>query len=334
MNNELNKVSIIVPVYNTSQYLRQCLDSILTQTYKDWECILVDDGSTDDSLRICDEYAARDQRFRVIHKENGGVSSARNRGINEASGEWITFVDSDDELYDENSLQKMISNVGQSQLVLYGIKIIFSNGNYTNPDHPISEHLNTKEFAKLLVSWKYGYMGYIAARLYRRDIVRKNHLQLAKDIFFCEDNLFCSQYICCPEVNDIYIDTTSYTYTYKFHEGSVMSTVDAGYNPKFITDFIAYQRIATLFHGAFDDEEIDSLTQRRICLSGQKILSMMKRSGVIVIGQQQYILDVLMKNKWFVLLTDSIRGYIMHPFKYLFPKSIFWKIALKAKAVQ
>lgn len=61
---------------------------------------------------------------------------------------------------------------------------------------------------------------------------------------------------------------------------------------------------------------------------------MMKRSGVIVIGQQQYILDVLMKNKWFVLLTDSIRGYIMHPFKYLFPKSIFWKIALKAKAVQ
>ncbi len=89
-------VSIIVPVYNVEKYIRRCLDSIVAQTFTDWECILVDDGTPDNSGKICDEYAANDSRFVVIHKENGGVSSARNAGLDVANGEWITFVDADD----------------------------------------------------------------------------------------------------------------------------------------------------------------------------------------------------------------------------------------------
>jgi len=95
------KVSFIVPVYNVERYIRTCLDSIVEQTLKDWECILVDDGSPDMSGIICDEYASRDQRFRVIHKNNGGVSAARNDGINAASGDWVYLVDSDDWLAPE-----------------------------------------------------------------------------------------------------------------------------------------------------------------------------------------------------------------------------------------
>ena len=90
------KVSIIVPVYKVEQYLRRCLDSIVAQTFTDWECILIDDGSPDKSGDICDEYAERDGRFRVIHQENKGVSAARNAGLDAARGEWIGFVDSDD----------------------------------------------------------------------------------------------------------------------------------------------------------------------------------------------------------------------------------------------
>lgn len=75
------KISIIVPVYNCKKYLRQCLDSILSQTFKDWECLLIDDGSTDESGSICDEYARRDNRFAAYHKENGGLTSARNYGL-------------------------------------------------------------------------------------------------------------------------------------------------------------------------------------------------------------------------------------------------------------
>ena len=90
------KVSIIVPVYNTARYLARCLDSIAAQTFTDWECICVDDGSTDESGAMLDAYARRDARFRVIHQENGGVSRARNAGLDAARGEYVGFVDSDD----------------------------------------------------------------------------------------------------------------------------------------------------------------------------------------------------------------------------------------------
>lgn len=90
------KVSIIVPVYNVEKYIRECLDSIVAQTFTDWECLLIDDGSPDNSGGICDEYADNDCRFKVFHKSNGGVSSARNLGLDNARGEWVTFVDADD----------------------------------------------------------------------------------------------------------------------------------------------------------------------------------------------------------------------------------------------
>ncbi len=90
------KISIIVPIYNVERYLRECLDSILAQTFGDWECILVDDGSPDGCPQICDEYTACDPRFRVIHRANGGQAAARNSGLREARGEYIGFVDSDD----------------------------------------------------------------------------------------------------------------------------------------------------------------------------------------------------------------------------------------------
>lgn len=89
-------ISVIIPVYNTERYIKRCLDSLLSQNHKDFELILVDDGSTDQSGTICDEYASRDSRIKVFHKKNGGVSSARNTGLEKARGEWIAFVDSDD----------------------------------------------------------------------------------------------------------------------------------------------------------------------------------------------------------------------------------------------
>ena len=89
-------VSVIVPVYNVEAYLGRCVDSILAQTYRNLEVILVDDGTKDNCDRICDDYAAGDPRIRVIHKENGGLSSARNAGIDIARGDFLEFVDSDD----------------------------------------------------------------------------------------------------------------------------------------------------------------------------------------------------------------------------------------------
>ena len=90
------EVSIIVPVYNVEKYLSICIESILAQAYTNYELLLINDGSTDNSGKVCDEYALRDSRIRVFHKNNGGVSSARNLGLSKARGKWITFIDSDD----------------------------------------------------------------------------------------------------------------------------------------------------------------------------------------------------------------------------------------------
>lgn len=93
------RISVVIPVYNTGKYLRECLDSVVGQTFRDLDIIVVDDGSTDGSSAICDEYAARDSRIRVLHCSNGGLSVARNRGIDLADGEFISFIDSDDAIH-------------------------------------------------------------------------------------------------------------------------------------------------------------------------------------------------------------------------------------------
>lgn len=96
MSGDFPKISVIVPVYNVEKYIRRCLDSIREQSFSDFECILIDDGTRDSSGKICDEYAEKDSRFTVIHKKNGGVSSARNAGLDKARGEYISFIDPDD----------------------------------------------------------------------------------------------------------------------------------------------------------------------------------------------------------------------------------------------
>lgn len=112
-------VSCIIPVYNTQKYLPRCIESVLAQTFVDWEMLLIDDGSTDASGSICDEYAAKDERIRVFHKENGGISSARNLGLNYAQGEWIFFVDSDDSL-PKTSLESLLSRSSDANIIAGG----------------------------------------------------------------------------------------------------------------------------------------------------------------------------------------------------------------------
>lgn len=108
MTEDRIKVSVIVPIYNVEKYLPECLDSILNQTFSNYELILVDDGATDTSGEICERYAAHDNRIKIIHKENGGLSSARNAGINVAVGDYIAFIDSDDAVHPDY-LRDMVS---------------------------------------------------------------------------------------------------------------------------------------------------------------------------------------------------------------------------------
>ena len=104
-------VSIIVPVYKAEKYIHRCIDSLLAQTYKNIEVVLVDDGSPDNCGKICDEYASKDSRVKVFHQQNRGVSAARNTGLAHIKGEWITFVDADDKVT-EDYIEKLMSKDG------------------------------------------------------------------------------------------------------------------------------------------------------------------------------------------------------------------------------
>jgi glycosyltransferase involved in cell wall biosynthesis len=123
------KLSIIIPVYNTQKYIGQCLDSILNQSYKDLEVILVNDGSTDNSGKICDELSKKHKRIRVIHKENGGASDARNIGVKEAKGDYIVFVDSDDYWDGKNVIFDIVEHLCESSadILNFGYKKYFEN---------------------------------------------------------------------------------------------------------------------------------------------------------------------------------------------------------------
>lgn len=122
--------SVIIPIYKVENYLRECVDSVLSQTYADFEIVLVDDGSPDDCHRICDEYAQKDSRIKVVHQANAGLASARNAGIKIATGEYIVCIDSDDYLIDNGVLQKIADKtVDGVDVVLYGYQKLFESNN-------------------------------------------------------------------------------------------------------------------------------------------------------------------------------------------------------------
>lgn len=172
----MSKISVIVSVYNVEKFIKRCLDSIINQTMNDLEIILVNDGSTDNSGKICDEYAQLDNRITVIHKENGGVSSARNTGLDVATGEWIAFVDSDD--YIEKDMYEVLYKTAIEKNVdicacffkylTVDNKILF---NPTQEQLDMNGKYNSKEFLELI--YKDEYMNGICVATWNK-IYKKN----------------------------------------------------------------------------------------------------------------------------------------------------------------
>lgn len=186
MNNPL--ISIIVPVYNVEKYLSQCLDSILFQTYTNWEAILVDDGSKDNSGDICDDYSKKDNRFKVIHKENGGVSSARQTGTNIAIGEYIIHVDADDWI-ESDMLECMYSHAKEGYDIV--VADYYTNSNETERYRPQSDVNNANEL--LIAMLKGDCMGSLWNKLIKRSLF--SQISFPLDLFYCEDVYVITQII-------------------------------------------------------------------------------------------------------------------------------------------
>lgn len=143
---KLKKISFIIPVFNTEEYVKKCIESVIDQTYKNIEIIVIDDGSTDNSLKICNEIGMKDNRIKIYHKENGGLSSARNYGIKKASGDYLYFLDSDDYIpLDSAEVLINISEKYNSDIVIGNYQKVYENQKAVTKEDNISE---IKEFNK------------------------------------------------------------------------------------------------------------------------------------------------------------------------------------------
>ncbi len=183
-------ISIIVPVYKVESYIRRCIDSILNQTFVDFELILVDDGSPDDSGAICDEYAKKDARIRVIHNQNKGVSAARNTGLDAALGEYISFIDSDDYV-EACYLEKLAGK--KSDLSICGSYII-SEKEEVHIYFPIEDKVSSSNLEQITDLFDRDLLKYVWGKLFKRSIIEAKNLRFDTRISLGEDTVFALKY--------------------------------------------------------------------------------------------------------------------------------------------
>lgn len=208
--NQVPLVSIIVPVYNAEKYLNRCIDSILSQTMTDFELLLIDDGSKDNSGRICDEYAEKDARVRVFHKPNGGVSSARNLGLDNAKGKWITFVDADDRC-SCNYLEHLLSKVDDDTDLIISYAVICDSTGEKAEVYP-EYRINATNFERLFVDSDMHWHTSPWAKLYRASIIYENSLRFNEMMHIGEDADFLFSFMLITD--KIYVSSdTDYYYT-------------------------------------------------------------------------------------------------------------------------
>ena len=233
-------ISIIVPIYNSERFLPRCIESVLNQSFSDFELLLIDDGSTDGSGEICDVFSEKDRRIHVFHKENGGVSSARNLGLEQATGEWIYFVDSDDEVL-TNGLQTLVDSISDDgDIVMGGFVEEDENGNCISVDKRVVLSLTKRQSIITLYGGNgsfYHYCGYLWMRLLRRSVIQDYNLRFDTAISIKEDTLFLMQYIC--KSNGITRQTTAPVYKYYRRSDSAMGRVEKSYDPKYVDSFYA-----------------------------------------------------------------------------------------------
>lgn len=222
-------ISIIIPVYNIAEFIEKCLISVCSQTYHNLEIILVDDGSSDDSGKICDRYSQKDPRIRVIHKENGGLSSARNAGLDIASGEYIYFLDGDDYIEPDLIEQGINSFKDEIGLVAFNYHVVtpkevirkfhFIPGRYDLYD----PEKRNRFFCNILMQYKIGYE--VWNKIYRHEVIKQYSLKFENNReIFAEDLSFLLCY--CSHINSVLcIDSVLYNYVQR--PGSI---IDANKN--------------------------------------------------------------------------------------------------------
>lgn len=304
-------ISIIVPVYNSEKTLHRCVDSILNQTFTDWELLLIDDGSKDKSGEICDEYAAKDYRIKVFHKDNGGVSSARNLGLDNAVGKWITFIDSDDFINDE--IFELLKNI-KSDLVVFNF-LVFKNGQIKKQSKCLEDgfYLNNNQVKVMLEKYIHLLIFRVPwGKFFRRELIAS--LRFDINISVGEDTLFVFEYLKnCRSISVIrkfyYIweECADFIVKYKLKTDEAICIVNKlyvsykrlGINSIYISEFL-YRFYMSLCQDDFYRRE-------HVWFGNQKVINIWSESKTCF-TRKENMLFFLKRFKFICLLLDLLRN--------------------------
>lgn len=315
MNN--HKISIIIPIYNAENTLERCIQRIIEQSYPNWELLLIDDGSVDNSCKICEDACLKDKRITTIHKENGGVSSARNVGIAKASGEWITFCDSDDyvEKYWLQNFVEVIERKDAPELLFVQKIRVYKQGVfdsiYYENEHgfiPLSEFL-------------LGHFGFVWNKIFKREILKQHQICFDEHIHLFEDEVFVLQYL--SWMKGVFITINEAEYNYEWPNYSHKYRHD-------INDIYTQLRLYLLA------KSILSPTKKGYRVLIYKFLNRLLFKTIQTIAYQGHIDDNLLQS-----IISTIRKDIFHvvrrtffPLKFLFATSSLsiWKVVFSGYA--
>lgn len=335
---EAVKVSIIVPVYKVPEkYLRKCIESCITQSLKDIEIVLVDDGSPDNCGKICDEYALNDKRIKVVHKKNGGLCSARNSGVRVSTGEWITFLDGDDWI-EKKMCQEMfeIGNRNNTQIVICGIMKDYSHKSirykYYLKEGKIYKNEECLEIQKQLLMYNAN-MGAAYSKLIKRKILIENDIFHDEELKQGAEGLEFTLRLFEKVKSIVFIDKPFYHYIY--NENSISAShneknhlyvincfnkiklfIENSINKKELMPWfynrLLYVIITTAISGYFNPNNMEKYSIKKekykVYLDQSIIKEALSNNMIKGLSKQRKIVLWIIKHKYFFLL--NIMGYI------------------------
>lgn len=311
-------ISLIVPIYNGKDVLPACLASIAAQTFRDFECIVVDDGSTDGTAEVLDEFCAADARFIPLHIENAGVSAARNQGLSQARGEYICFVDGDDIVYPEylSHLYHPEYDFSLSGISTWDVAAGRETGQICPPKGELPPGQETA--AQLLSGF---FLNNIYAKLFRRSILEEYHIRFMETIAYAEDTLFVVEFF--PHARKIWGENSS-DYVYKkYGVGTSLSTSFSV--KKFRDGMEANQRIENIFKQAYPSLSIDDLmAPRYFFLYEAHILACALYGGSLSREERISFLREIFQDPRFLSLWKQRNRYSSQP------RPVRWLVSLKS----
>ncbi len=317
-------ISIIVPVYNSEGTIKACVESIIAQDYNDWELLLVDDGSMDRSLVLCDEFARQDSRIHVISQKHQGVSIARNNGLERARGEYVCFVDSDD-VVDSNHLSSMYTNWEFDMVICgYSVDEYDSNGYFLKQTKHVPTKMcirdMTKERNLLEGMFKAGMIHINCNKLLKTDIIKRNEIRyreipVNEDYIFMLDYLMCTESLCTIQASTYHWNRVrnKQTGVSSLPENLLQIYTDAHqltrafFNDNMIADAIMYHTyylvvlkyISAIKKGIISKEE----GRKRLhdLMNDKLVLSSFQTRKDVAWGER--VMNTLLKNHWFCLFN-------------------------------